>query len=411
MGTTLFSQAVVAAGRGAALALVQTVLTEPVVAVRAALTAVAAMTVAAAQAELAAAFAEPRAAATAFGGVFIVRLCTAVAAGERRPLGERDIGGAGVVGPQDLPHQQAKFPQPPLLQRAGEHRLAVPFAELFLLDVRMRDSRLRGGGTGVERPDLIGRRTAELIQVEPDLERTQVDVFEHDPFGGDRQRPFPPVQFNVFKLLVERLQFFPQLPQVERGRRGIGAQQAGCQGREFAAEQADFRPQTRLALGRGGGITPHERPAPLAFQSLQLLAAARERLAGKTGRRRRTLVLLFQKQRRPQEQPARFGDRHQEASFRIRDDKATKSWSEPKRWSGSAVTTGPSFATGRRHRANIAVVHQESEQHQGDAQEHRPGSAGGTCEHRSDHCAQKIKTVEPLPGSHKGSFTRESGGR
>ena len=52
---------------------------------------------------------------------------------------ELDVGAAGVVGFQNLPHDQKEIRQTSLLQGLPDQRASVPFAELARFHVRMRD--------------------------------------------------------------------------------------------------------------------------------------------------------------------------------------------------------------------------------------------------------------------------------
>ena len=128
------------------------------------------------------------------------------------PVGEAAIGGAGVVGAEDLRHEEKEFPQPSLFQSPGNGVSTFTFAERVALHMRVRHIIATAGTTRIESNHLIGLITAELIQRESNLERAEVDLFQDNPFGPDTENFGEPVDLDFIELVLDGLQFLEQEP-------------------------------------------------------------------------------------------------------------------------------------------------------------------------------------------------------
>lgn len=119
------------------------------------------------------------------------------------PVGEPTIGGAGVVSSQDLGCEQKEFSQSPLLQCPGDRVSALAFAEGVTLHVRVRDIVATAGATRFQGHHRIRLITAELIEREPDLKGTEVDLFQNDAFGPDTEDLGRPVDLDFIELVLD----------------------------------------------------------------------------------------------------------------------------------------------------------------------------------------------------------------
>lgn len=129
------------------------------------------------------------------------------------PIGEPAIRRTGVVGPEDLGHEEKKFSQPPLFQRAGDRVSALAFTESLALHVRMRHIVATTGAIRFQGNDVIRLMTAELVQSESNFERAEVDFFQNDPFGPDAEDFGEPVDLDFVEFVLDGLQFLEQQSQ------------------------------------------------------------------------------------------------------------------------------------------------------------------------------------------------------
>ncbi|WP_437192474.1 hypothetical protein [Planctomicrobium sp. SH527] len=153
--------------------------------------------------------------AAAIAGVFVVfrnRVAT-IGAWRAMPIGEPAIGGAGVVSPEDLGHEEKEFSQTPLFQCPGDRVAALAFAEGVALHVRVRDVVAASRATRIESNDLIRLITAESTQRKPDFERAEVNLFQNDAFRPDVENLGRPVEFNMIEFVLDGLQFLEQQSQ------------------------------------------------------------------------------------------------------------------------------------------------------------------------------------------------------
>jgi len=129
------------------------------------------------------------------------------------PFGKPTVCRSRVVSPEDLGHEEKELSQSPLFQCPGNGVSTISFTEGLALHVRVRHIIATAGATRIESDHLIGLITAELIQRESDLEGAEVDLFQNDPFRSDAENLREPVDFDLIKFILKRLQFLQQQPE------------------------------------------------------------------------------------------------------------------------------------------------------------------------------------------------------
>ena len=67
----------------------------------------------------------------------------------------------------------------------------------------MRVRVTRRAFVGVESGHRVWRRLAQSIQLEPDLKRAEINLFENDALGGDGQLSVPQVDLHPLELVFQ----------------------------------------------------------------------------------------------------------------------------------------------------------------------------------------------------------------
>ena len=117
------------------------------------------------------------------------------------PFVERAVGGARVVSSQDLAHENEELADQAVGQGGRDHLLAVAFTERLATHMRVRVARgtlIRG-----DRGHCVGRTLCQAVEIELDLERAQVEVFEDDPLGSDCKSPMAEIDREILELVLE----------------------------------------------------------------------------------------------------------------------------------------------------------------------------------------------------------------
>jgi len=120
---------------------------------------------------------------TAVAIVFVDR-AAAILAGDAVPVVRLHVGTAATVGAKQPGNHEEKVVQAALGQRGRNRHPALALTGLLTLDVGMGDAIVFSSGVGVQRHDTIRLRAgAQLLPVQPDLERPQVDAVQFDRIG------------------------------------------------------------------------------------------------------------------------------------------------------------------------------------------------------------------------------------
>ena len=124
------------------------------------------------------------------------------------PSGELAIGAVGVVGLQDLPHENKEVEEPTLLQSLGDRDIPVSFTQVLILNMRMG-----GPGTGIasNSDHAVGRTFLQLVAIEHDPERSQIDFFQHNLIRDDCQRSRFQVTADLGEFLLQGDEIPPDL--------------------------------------------------------------------------------------------------------------------------------------------------------------------------------------------------------
>ena len=99
------------------------------------------------------------------------------------PVLQLDISSTRGIGVQEPIDRQEEVVQPSFRQAAGNGHTTVSFADQLAIDVGMSDLFVRGGWIGFQRHDPIGMRGFQLLPVQTDLERSQMDPFQDHRLG------------------------------------------------------------------------------------------------------------------------------------------------------------------------------------------------------------------------------------
>ncbi len=104
---------------------------------------------------------------------------------------------------EQLRNQQEEIQEAALGQGGGNGGPAFALAELFALNVGMGHILVAGGRVRIESHDPIGMRAAaQLLPIEPDLERPQTDAFEHDGLGRGADLVRLQIDVDFVELLI-----------------------------------------------------------------------------------------------------------------------------------------------------------------------------------------------------------------
>jgi len=87
--------------------------------------------------------------------------------------------------------------------------------------MRMRDFCVTAGGMGIQWEHVVTARLSDPIPKKPDLERSQVDLFQNNPVGRNREKRVPQVDLKRGEFLFQAGQLFVDLAQGSNGRSGL----------------------------------------------------------------------------------------------------------------------------------------------------------------------------------------------
>jgi hypothetical protein len=148
----------------------------------------------------------------AAGVVVLTDQLAAVSAWDAVPALQTDVGAGRVVGPEDLAYEDEEVEESAFLHGAMNGRAAVSLAELVVLDVRMGRVRAGRRRVGVQGDHLVASPDPArvVVHIQGDLESAQIDSFEDDRLGDDRQ-PVLSVQTDIVELVVQGQQLVEQL--------------------------------------------------------------------------------------------------------------------------------------------------------------------------------------------------------
>ena len=122
------------------------------------------------------------------------------------PVAERGVRAVTVIRVQHLVDDLKEIGQPPGAQGLPHGTGGISFTQAVAHHMRMRDVGLAVRTTGTDGLNQIWRdcgRIRSPFPIQDDAERTQVDVFQDDRLGDDRQRPLPQIDLTHLKLLAE----------------------------------------------------------------------------------------------------------------------------------------------------------------------------------------------------------------
>ena len=140
----------------------------------------------------------------AIAGVLVLLIDRVAAIRTRRtiPVGKPTVRRSRVVSPENLGHEQEELSQTSLFQCPGNGVSTISFTERIALHMRVRHIIATAWATRIESDHLIGLVTTELIQRESDLEGTEVDLFQNDPFRPDAENLREPVNVDLIKFIL-----------------------------------------------------------------------------------------------------------------------------------------------------------------------------------------------------------------
>lgn len=129
----------------------------------------------------------------------------AVGAGDSRPVFERQIRAAGVIGGEGLRDDREEVEEPAAAQGRPDCGVTVPFAEPIVPHVGVGYGRIADGSPIIQRIDAVGGGSlAEPFPLEHDLKSSQVQPLQHDRCGDDADGRFPEVNLQLRELGFER---------------------------------------------------------------------------------------------------------------------------------------------------------------------------------------------------------------
>ena len=124
------------------------------------------------------------------------------------PIGQCDVGTAGVVGPQQIGHDHEEVVEPSLPQCVQDWQVTVAFAKRFILYVGMCHAIVGRCRNRIQCHDAIvsGMSVKKIVPGELDFESTQIDAFKFDGLGRYRNLPRFKINANIRELVVQRKQ-------------------------------------------------------------------------------------------------------------------------------------------------------------------------------------------------------------
>jgi hypothetical protein len=161
--------------------------------------------------------AENVAAPSAGNFVILAQQVAATIAGQALPIGQGDVGTAGVARVENSAHDLEKVAEPPATKGAIDCHLTVPFAEAFPFHVRMRGVARFSRRIRVQCDDIVGTPFADPIPVQLDLEPAQADLFQNNRFRRHGKRLVRQIEADGLEFVGEPGQFAEDLADRRQG--------------------------------------------------------------------------------------------------------------------------------------------------------------------------------------------------
>ena len=117
--------------------------------------------------------------------LFLANNCAAIFAGRSVPVVELHIGSARRVGIEQPAHHHKKIIQSAGVESRANGFASVPFAQIFVADMRVRYALVARGGPRIESHNVIRAARTAGIQLQADLESSKVHTVELDRLGRD----------------------------------------------------------------------------------------------------------------------------------------------------------------------------------------------------------------------------------
>ena len=117
------------------------------------------------------------------------------------PFVERAVGGARVVSSQDLAHENEELADQAIGQGRRDRLLTVAFTKGLATDMWVWMS--RGTLIRVDSRYGVGRTLRQAVEFELDLKRAQVEVFENDSLGRDRESALTKIDPDILELSLQ----------------------------------------------------------------------------------------------------------------------------------------------------------------------------------------------------------------
>ena len=132
------------------------------------------------------------------------------------PIGQCDVGTAGVVGPQQIGHDHEEVVEPSLPQCVQDGQVAVTFAKRFILYVGMSHAVVGRRRNRIECHDAIVPRmsVAQIVPGELDLKPSQIDFFKFDGLSRDRNLPRLEINPNILEFVIQRSEVIVDVTEV-----------------------------------------------------------------------------------------------------------------------------------------------------------------------------------------------------
>jgi len=150
-------------------------------------------------------------------GLVPIEQIATVTARESLPVFQRDVGRTRIVGLQNLPHDHEEVAQASSFQGGRNGEPSVSFAQTSVRDMGMTEAGITGRRHAITGPDPVAGGVAERIDFERDLVTAQIDFLQRDRIGGHFDQPFPEVEFDAGKLVLQPDQFADQVPERQSG--------------------------------------------------------------------------------------------------------------------------------------------------------------------------------------------------
>ena len=191
---------------------------------------------------------------------------TAGCAVDTVPFIERAVGRARVVGSQDLPHENEEFADQATGQGVGNGLFSVAFAQRQTAHVRVRMA--CGALIRIESSHRVRGTLCEAVEVEPDLERAEVEFFKNDPLGSHCNQSLAESDGDILELVLQRGDLSVELRDRWHGSLGLSQNLQLVRQRENRELQALLQSESTLSDCGGHLVLPGPFPErkPLAHR-------------------------------------------------------------------------------------------------------------------------------------------------